>query len=489
MLVPKFKDEETVVNYYKEYAVRIWESMIDVLYRNRSLIKHIIGDYDLRAAIMPDVIVKCDIDDTISVSFPQLDESVNESCVSYGMGVTKYTCYSDMDEPVAVFGGSRTTLHLGAIYMMYRELFGDTYVSSAALTFDIALTIAHEFAHHIIVSAKVWEDRFNYQRVHDLLTVDHSENIEMTGRYVPGDLDNEFAADRLATIFLMDYMNGVSDMDEIYTIDIHRAIIYNIIVTASKVARAMTTDEFNKLSNELNNELARYKAYIDNIDQFLDTYDPEEDKICYGEDAYKQIFGEVELIEVETEAEKMVYNYEGLINHDLGTFEISSGNIVVSDPCNPLSLDFNVKTDKAKPGIWHATIVQKDMGEYGIRNAYLLACHDDYLNTDRELVVTVDGDFGVDSGQAGVFDVEHYLENDNAWFDNITEHTINTPNRADVVDHGAVARSGFGDGMYKCRMCTPTEGEDACLIISVVLDFNIANLFNEETEDDEHGNS
>jgi hypothetical protein len=101
------------------------------------------------------------------------------------------------------------------------------------------------------------------------------------------------------------------------------------------------------------------------------------------------------------------------------------------------------------------------------RNAELFLVHKDH-QAAKDLSYDWFGDFGVDSGQAGVFDAASYrndsaaeainppaidfvlpgrdLEGD-AWYEKISKFTLGESGWG-AYDAGAVSSTGWGDGMY-----------------------------------------
>lgn len=146
---------------------------------------------------------------------------------------------------------------------------------------------------------------------------------------------------------------------------------------------------------------------------------------------------------------------------ELGTFEVTSGVLVVRDPCYPLE----PKPDgghvaPAKNGRWRAVIVRIDAGNWGTRVAELIA----FLPGAAEGIWTAGKDIiAVDSGQAGIFDRAHFANNalvpqdykwkdkpideKQRWYSLCCEKTLEAPH-AGVVPHGAVSSAGLGDGGY-----------------------------------------
>lgn len=91
--------------------------------------------------------------------------------------------------------------------------------------------------------------------------------------------------------------------------------------------------------------------------------------------------------------------------YEVGTFEIISGDVIVSDPCYDFDVDqvlSNVKT-----GTWKAYVKISMRDEN--RCSELIAIHSDYELKDMRWEQSNVG-VGVDSGQAGIYDVEHYKD-------------------------------------------------------------------------------
>ena len=59
----------------------------------------------------------------------------------------------------------------------------------------------------------------------------------------------------------------------------------------------------------------------------------------------------------------------------LGTFEVTSDKLVISDPCYDLGTRCMGTVPSVKPGLWTATIGIADTGEFGERIAFLAAFH------------------------------------------------------------------------------------------------------------------
>jgi hypothetical protein len=140
-------------------------------------------------------------------------------------------------------------------------------------------------------------------------------------------------------------------------------------------------------------------------------------------------------------------------------FEVTSGQVHITDPCYDLSTWCGMYNAPAKNGLWNAETVISDEGIWGKRVAELKVWHSAH---SPEFPEKLNADFGVDSGQMGVFDVSIYEENckydessDN-FYTQCCKQTLEY-SRSGVVGHinptdwigkGFVTSSGYGDGSY-----------------------------------------
>ncbi|PKR82409.1 DUF4241 domain-containing protein [Heyndrickxia camelliae] len=168
---------------------------------------------------------------------------------------------------------------------------------------------------------------------------------------------------------------------------------------------------------------------------------------------------------------------------ELGNFELHSGNVMVSDPCYEEGSWGQAQLNNTKIGEWIANIKQFDEGEWGIRNGELIAFHKsiEKLNElDWKLEKTI---IGVDSGQAGIFDLavfrndevsmpsnflssEIQEEKGEKWYSHICDLTLETKERAGITIGGVVSSSGYGDGGYK--LFTIRDENDSVVAIKIV---------------------
>ena len=114
------------------------------------------------------------------------------------------------------------------------------------------------------------------------------------------------------------------------------------------------------------------------------------------------------------------------------SFEITSGKMIVTDPCYDKETWCQAKLDNVKIGKWHSTVEYSDEGEWGDRVASIWAWHDSLGITDpgRDFPncnESIPADIGVDSGQAGFFDLEKYPDDphtDKAFYDAVCNLTL-----------------------------------------------------------------
>ena len=166
---------------------------------------------------------------------------------------------------------------------------------------------------------------------------------------------------------------------------------------------------------------------------------------------------------------------------DLGTFEMASDRMAVSDPCYDTDVWCRGELQDVQPGIWEASVIKRDEGEWGIRVAKLVAVHKDYVDSDMEPMTLAPFEVGVDSGQAGLFDAQHYRDDavvvdpDTAvngnesgalWYMHCCHLTL-TKLAAGVMPYGVVASSGYGDGSYDCFVGRNSDGK----IVRVEIEF------------------
>ena len=121
-------------------------------------------------------------------------------------------------------------------------------------------------------------------------------------------------------------------------------------------------------------------------------------------------------------------------------FSIHSGRVAVSDPCYDDPHVFPAKT-----GAWTASLQLNSEG----RIAELFAFAE---GSEFHDLKPIDLDFGVDSGQFGLFDDEIYISGTDfgepGFYNDCCQLTIEHPYYGVVDCKGIVTSSGWGDGCY-----------------------------------------
>jgi len=136
----------------------------------------------------------------------------------------------------------------------------------------------------------------------------------------------------------------------------------------------------------------------------------------------------------------------------LNHFSVSSGQLVIGDPC------YRPRALPAVKGRWTAHVTKSDEGDWGIRVSRAIVHHVDYDPSSPRIKSAV-VDFCVDSGQAGVFDASTY--GGDAFYERCCSATL-SEERAGFVDGGFVTSSGYGDGGYEAEVQT-IDGKVVCV--------------------------
>lgn len=137
----------------------------------------------------------------------------------------------------------------------------------------------------------------------------------------------------------------------------------------------------------------------------------------------------------------------------LGYFEVTSGKVILTDPCYEFDAE---KAVPARNGKWAAYINLDHQGYI----YELLALHEDTTNF---ITIVEDMNFTcpVDSGQAGIFDADLYAQYQggkygqlDTFYGQVCHLTCDTDLASGVVTinddtFGAVSTSGYGDGDYR----------------------------------------
>lgn len=126
------------------------------------------------------------------------------------------------------------------------------------------------------------------------------------------------------------------------------------------------------------------------------------------------------------------------------SFKVSSGKIIIGDPC----YDHPELKAMARNGHWIAVVRRSDEGVWGQRVASVLVHHEKFDPIGKAYKERVEY-IGVDSGQAGVFDISSYMPNHDVFYDDCC-NAVNSG--SGFVSGGFVTTSGYGDGGYPAKV-------------------------------------
>jgi len=162
--------------------------------------------------------------------------------------------------------------------------------------------------------------------------------------------------------------------------------------------------------------------------------------------------------------------------NDLGTFEVVSGSLFLSDPCYDIITWCTGKLDRASIGTWRALSFTKKVDSWGER-VWELEVFKEGSSHEALTWTKLNCEIGVDSGQAGIFDLAHFQdssvitdktpladyirEEDEKWYSMCcaVSHSEKVPSKhAGVIPYGVNSSSGYGDGDYSAYAKTDAVG-------------------------------
>jgi hypothetical protein len=133
---------------------------------------------------------------------------------------------------------------------------------------------------------------------------------------------------------------------------------------------------------------------------------------------------------------------------EIGTFEVRSGRIEVSDPCYSGGDGHRIQ---ALNGTWIGEIEMSDEGSWGNRVAKLRAHREGILTPPFSFI----GVAAVDSGQMSISDADKFHLLPGELYDTVCGKT----SPAGIIEDFAVASSsGYGDGGYDIGVAKDSEG-------------------------------
>ena len=192
----------------------------------------------------------------------------------------------------------------------------------------------------------------------------------------------------------------------------------------------------------------------------------------------------------------------------LGSFQVESGKLRISDPCYGLNTWCAGTLENVSNGEWVAEIKMTDGSDRcGKRVVSLRAYKLTYENVVRDHK-SIPFKIGVDSGQAGIFDLKHFKCSKDAigqeqaayitgndegrdWYAMCCAKTYSESkgkdcHQAGVIPFGVVSSSGFGDGSYEGTYAEDTEGKIIEVNIPFIPDDDQEDYDDAEEDDDEN---
>jgi hypothetical protein len=146
-----------------------------------------------------------------------------------------------------------------------------------------------------------------------------------------------------------------------------------------------------------------------------------------------------------------------------GKFKVSSGSLVLGDPCYETGSCCDISTVPARNGVWTAKVSTCDADGWGRRVKGVVVHKEDFNPAAREMKVEMER-FFVDSGQAGVFDGGLYGGPD--FYEMCCTQTLSERGFG-FVEGGFVTSSGYGDGVYVAEI-HKIAGEAVCIEINFI---------------------
>jgi len=164
-------------------------------------------------------------------------------------------------------------------------------------------------------------------------------------------------------------------------------------------------------------------------------------------------------------------------------FEVTSGKMILSDPCYVVPTWCQGVVDNVKNGTWVGRVEHSDEGDWGTRNSLLISINLEAISKmpllEQDLfsigeLLPFEG--GVDSGQFGHFDFANYrkdelakdlpksfeddysIEDGDEWYRAVCNITLTKELGFGSLPFGVVSVSGFGDGSYNTYGIKDADG-------------------------------
>ncbi len=171
----------------------------------------------------------------------------------------------------------------------------------------------------------------------------------------------------------------------------------------------------------------------------------------------------------------------------IGKFRVVSGRVVISDPCYEIETCCQGILEKVRKGEWRCQVsISREVYSDGCVTD-LIALRPSALDIgNAKWTEETSFEVGVDSGQAGIFDMAHYRDDrvaqsvehlsheiicpEEPWYSLCCDRTSGSEIGAGVIPYGVVSSSGFGDGSYRCFTQRDREGYVTAIRIVFIKD-------------------
>ena len=136
----------------------------------------------------------------------------------------------------------------------------------------------------------------------------------------------------------------------------------------------------------------------------------------------------------------MNFKFELLENKKVGIIELGN-KVRVSDPCYSLDTWCAGTLENVLEGKYNCYSQKVDTGDWGVRIASIEVKHENYLHIEPTELTSID--VGVDSGQAGIYDLDYFARNredkdgEDAWYQRVCNETykyVKNPNHVRFKD-------------------------------------------------------
>ena len=160
--------------------------------------------------------------------------------------------------------------------------------------------------------------------------------------------------------------------------------------------------------------------------------------------------------------------------------------VIVSDPCYTIPTWCQIKLKNVLPGSYKTFVDKSNSFGCGMRCHRLGVVHTNYVSKELSWR-RISGEVGVDSGQAGIFCITGYRNDEiaesittpesnfninregegDAWYNKMCKFTL-SKDQWGSYDTGVVSSSGIGDGGYDCLVA-----KDKGKIVGICINYGL----------------